>query len=157
MYSRLTLHPLVLSKVVAGSATGASIVTTTINGVVNWNNQDTDHDGMPDWWELKYSLNPNDPSDAGFDADGDGLTNLQEYQNRTGPKTADSDNDGMPDGWEVKYGLNPLDPSDASKSLAGDSMTNLQKYQMGYGPRVNIAVLITPIINLLLGLGHESA
>jgi hypothetical protein len=46
---------------------------------------DTDGDGMPDWWEKKYGLNPNDPSDAAQDKDGDGYTNLEEYLNGTEP------------------------------------------------------------------------
>jgi hypothetical protein len=36
---------------------------------------DFDHDGMPDEWEKKYGLDPNDPSDAAKDLDGDGYTN----------------------------------------------------------------------------------
>jgi pectate lyase len=47
--------------------------------------QDSDHDGMPDWWEVKYGLNPRDPSDAAQDKDGDGYTNLEEYLNGTDP------------------------------------------------------------------------
>jgi hypothetical protein len=47
--------------------------------------QDTDGDGMPDWWEIKYGLDPNDPSDAAKDKDGDGYTNLEEYLNGTDP------------------------------------------------------------------------
>jgi hypothetical protein len=40
---------------------------------------DSDGDGMPDDWELFFGLNPN-LNDAAGDPDGDGLTNLQEYQ-----------------------------------------------------------------------------
>lgn len=47
---------------------------------------DTDHDGMPNDWEKKYGLNPNDPSDAAKDADADGFTNLEEYTAGTDPK-----------------------------------------------------------------------
>jgi len=46
---------------------------------------DSDHDGMPDEWEKKYGLDPNDPSDAAKDLDGDGYTNLEEYLNGTDP------------------------------------------------------------------------
>src|SRR5204862_8282393 len=40
---------------------------------------DSDGDGIPDDWELAYGFNPFDPSDASQDADGDGLTNVQEF------------------------------------------------------------------------------
>lgn len=42
---------------------------------------DRDHDGMPDDWEKAHGLNPNDPSDANKDLNGDGYTNLEKYLN----------------------------------------------------------------------------
>ena len=36
---------------------------------------------MPDEWELRFDLDPNDPSDAAGDLDNDGITNLQEFLN----------------------------------------------------------------------------
>ena len=40
---------------------------------------DTDNDTMPDAWETFFGLDPNDPSDATGDLDGDSLTNAQEF------------------------------------------------------------------------------
>ncbi len=40
---------------------------------------DSDHDGIPDAWETAHGLNPNDPSDAQKDSNGDGYTNLEKY------------------------------------------------------------------------------
>jgi hypothetical protein len=44
------------------------------------NLDDKDNDGMPDLWEERYNLDPEDPSDAKSDPDEDGLTNLEEYE-----------------------------------------------------------------------------
>jgi titin len=49
---------------------------------------DTDHDGMPDDYEVAWGFNPNAPADAAMDADGDGQTNLQEYLAGTNPRAA---------------------------------------------------------------------
>jgi pectate lyase len=43
--------------------------------------KDSDKDGMPDNWEVKNKLNPNNPDDRNKDRDGDGYTNLEEYLN----------------------------------------------------------------------------
>ncbi len=42
---------------------------------------DTDHDGMPDAWERKHGLNPNDPADGAEIAGGEGYTNLEIFLN----------------------------------------------------------------------------
>ncbi len=46
---------------------------------------DSDHDGLPDWWELLQGTNPNsapgDFSDSNADPDGDGYSNLETYLN----------------------------------------------------------------------------
>lgn len=46
---------------------------------------DSDKDGMPDVWELKYGLNPNNASDALNDSNGDGYTNIEKYINAIDP------------------------------------------------------------------------
>ena len=83
--------------------------------------KDSDNDGMPDWWEMLYDLNPFDAADAALDTDMDGhdrnsdglltedeyFTNLMEYEldfvlgTSTDPTDPDTDGDGMPDGWEI--------------------------------------------------------
>lgn len=52
---------------------------------ITLNVNDTDNDGMPDWWEEKYGLNPEDPTDANENMDGDEYNNLKEYQIGTNP------------------------------------------------------------------------
>ncbi len=48
---------------------------------------DSDSDGMPDWWEEKHGLNPNDPADANGDINGDGYTNIEKFINGINPET----------------------------------------------------------------------
>lgn len=93
------------------------------------NNQeatDADDDNLPDAFETTYGL---DPTDNGFndlneseygDPDADGLTNLEEFQNSTDPKSADTDGDGYSDSDEVNlYGSDPL----TSNNLAPVAIT----------------------------------
>jgi hypothetical protein len=47
--------------------------------------KDNDKDGMPNQWEIKYKLDPNDPSDANGDLNGDGYTNIEKYINGIDP------------------------------------------------------------------------
>ncbi len=48
--------------------------------------EDIDDDGMPNWWEERYNLDPEDPNDAKSDPDEDGYTNLEEYEIGNNPK-----------------------------------------------------------------------
>ena len=64
---------------------------------------------LPNGWQLQYfgqtGIDPNG------DADGDGLTNLQEFLNGTDPTNPDTDGDGVVDGLDAY-------PADATKWAA---------------------------------------
>ncbi len=51
---------------------------------------DADRDGLPDTFETDSHLNPNDPTDASSDTDGDGATNRDEYLAGTDPQDPES-------------------------------------------------------------------
>ncbi|RLF63612.1 MAG: hypothetical protein DRN31_02105, partial [Thermoplasmata archaeon] len=62
----------------------------------NHHAEDSDGDGMPDWWEMKYFGNLSQT--ASGDPDGDGLINYKEVKYDTDPRNPDTDGDGVEDG-----------------------------------------------------------
>ena len=71
---------------------------------------DGDGDGIPDNTEsVILGTNPV-VSDIGIDNDGDGIDNVQEFQDRTDIDNPDTDNDGLNDGSESIGGTDPLNP-----------------------------------------------
>jgi hypothetical protein len=76
----------------SGSVSGLPGLPDTDQDVGSWENYpeiyrdanwDSDHDGLPNWWENLHGLNPNsaadDFSDSNADDDHDGYTNLEDY------------------------------------------------------------------------------
>lgn len=78
----------------SGSVSGKPGLPDSQNDVGGWENYgedsrptnwDTDHDGLPNWWETLFGSNPNsaanDFTDSNADLDGDGYTALEDYLN----------------------------------------------------------------------------
>jgi hypothetical protein len=97
-------------------------------------NHDRDNDGIPDIFEIQNELDYENPNDAGWDMDDDGLTNLEEYLHNTNITNDDSDDDGMPDGWEVMHFLDPTRYS-ANDDSDEDGFTDLEEFQKGTNPQ----------------------
>jgi len=57
------------------------------DGVCDSGDTDDDNDGMSDSWEVTYGLDPL-TNEAAQDADGDGLSNFEEYQTQSDPTAA---------------------------------------------------------------------
>jgi hypothetical protein len=95
---------------------------------------DSDGDGMPDDWEIKYGLNPHDPSDAAKDCNNNGVTNLQEYKlgldpcDVTPPAVVSTSGNATFDAVKLTFS-EPLDPAGATNlanySISGLSVTNV--------------------------------
>lgn len=85
---------------------------------------DADSSGIPDWWEMKYALEPGSLALAAADADGDGLSNSQEYMHSTDPHKADTDGDGLSDSQEVARVTNPLNADTDGDGLSDFTEAN---------------------------------
>ena len=68
---------------------------------------------------------------SAWDADGDGLSNTNEWIVGTDSLNPDTDNDGIPDGWELANALNPTNATDALVDADGDGFNNRQEYIAG--------------------------
>ena len=60
----------------------SSVITLVVS-----TSKDSDADGIPDAYELAYGLDMFDPTDAVGDIDGDGVSNLLEFQSNSDPSS----------------------------------------------------------------------
>jgi hypothetical protein len=121
---------------------GADILANTGAAVA-----DTDGDGLPDWWETAYGLSPTDngttdpKNGPAGDPDGDGLSNLGEFTNRSAPaepvrdnatlypgiadlNPADTDGDGIGDNEEAIPGADGFITNGGSPDTDGDGVSD---------------------------------
>jgi pectate lyase len=82
----------IIEEVRNGTATYGNGIISSPNDVGGWPElksgtapTDSDNDRMPDAWEEKYGLDPNNADDGSPDKDGDGYTNVEEWLNGTDP------------------------------------------------------------------------
>ena len=120
--------------------------------VTNPLKQDTDGDGLSDYFEIAHSqtdplvmdTDGNGVMDGAEDPDGDKLTNLEEQAKGSDPLMADSDLDGLSDLDEVKcHNTNPA-KSDSDNDGADDGW----ELEHGYDPTVynsSFSVAIQPL------------
>ena len=108
----------------------------------SWPNQsDSDNDGMPDWYEYQNSkrfgeswigLFPDLPDSTG-DLDGDGMSNLWEFQMKLNASKNDAledkDKDGMTNIYEYLMHFNATNPTDAAIDTDSDGIPNLWEFQ----------------------------
>lgn len=106
-----------------GLADGAEISLGT-----NPLNPDSDKDGLPDGWEVAHGFNPRSATGIdgkAVDADGDGLTNWEEFTSGGDPLNADTDGDGVSDKQEVIQNSNPSNAADSGLPPSADTLVDV--------------------------------
>ncbi len=96
---------------------------------------DTDHDGMPDDWEIIKGLNPNDPADRNNIAE-DGYTMLEKYLNAIGVSTGINESISIP--GSVKTFPNPTNDE--------------VNFELGLSERSMVDIKIIDLKGVLIGI-----
>lgn len=115
-----------------GTSTGVFNITlsasnmhgTTTRALTLTIDQDSDNDGIPNSWEQQYGLNPASATDALLDPDGDGWTNVAEFNRGTNPNTYDVGTstlgNDVPGGWSALVSEDPVKAAKAVGTTAGE-------------------------------------
>ncbi len=137
--------------------TSRILETVGPKNILSKGDEDKDNDGIPDKWERYLGLSSENGEDALQDNDGDGDSNLLEWQYGTDlsnpdetirskyigylqsyvttleKKYIDKDNDGMPDAWEETFNL-ALGEDDSGVDPDGDGFSNIEEYHYRTNP-----------------------
>src|SRR3954447_1443290 len=136
--------------VVGDVGSSAGTVRDTGTGFIAPNNSDSDADGIPDVYEAKNGLNPNDAADA-VQPTGTGLSNLTQFHIRSLLADADSNHDGVLNGDDDSDGdgvsnatelRNGTDPANADSN--GDATRGGGEAAAGDGSRAAVERVATP-------------
>jgi hypothetical protein len=141
---RTTTKIVIGAAVVFGSAAGLgthalaahaalhtrAVSSTSQQSLVGTHLRDSDHDGMPNRWEIRMGLNPHRANAKG-NPDHDGIVNLREYRLGTDPEDADTDDDGIDDGDEASDCTPSTDPT--NEDTDGDGIGDGQEDSDGDG------------------------
>ncbi|WP_147263352.1 hypothetical protein [Roseimicrobium gellanilyticum] len=100
---------------------------------------DSDADGIPDRIEVHYGMLPYDAADAAGDLDGNGVTNLAQYNAglalNVDMALYDADGDGMTDIFEDYYWLAKNNFADAVEDADGDGVLNFEECKLLLSPQ----------------------
>lgn len=125
---------------VTGLASGAALISVLHDGVAAallirvLIGDDTDQDGLPDDYEIKVGLDPQDPLDALGDQDADDLTALQEFELGSSPFDDDSDDDSIEDGEEANPGQDGYVTNPVLVDTDGDIVPDPVEVAVGTDP-----------------------
>lgn len=101
--------------------------------------RDDDGDGLPNWWESQYFGSPLAANPGEDVPDGDGLTNLEEFNLGTDPTLTDSDSDGLDDPVETATGI-WVDATDTGTNPASDDTDD---DGLGDGAETNTGIYVS--------------
>ncbi len=156
---------------------GAIQLNSGIVGVVvELLHRDTDHDGLPDAWEMQFFGNliaAGKVGSTGFtDGDGDRLSDLDEFNMGSNPRKADTDGDGLSDFAEATLPgakMDPLNNDDdgdgvptsielawaglnpAAADTDGDGLSDLEEIGSGSNPTIAASTVPLHITSIASG------
>lgn len=114
---------------------------------IDHDDTDSDADGLPDWYEISYGLDPNNAADADFDLDGDGISNINEFLTGSDPSVSGSDSvvpppdpDAGPGGdGSVTLSWSPPTARENGERL---ELSDIASYEVEYYPAVDSTPLL---------------